>query len=463
MEASPFVMPTVPPYQADLPRLAAMLCVFVLLNVLYVAACWTLFRGTPGQRMLSLQVGSAASGANLGFRRAVVRAVVAVGFPVAAFAAALYGVFAFETSVPWSDVTKPVPGGPADAWLSVWSGPLLLVFGVAAFWPVLLLVLTAINPIRQGPHDRLAGSLVVGKGKTVWTGTGYVPGYGPGYGRPGAGLGPGFGPGYGPPTGFTRPPAAPPYGAPLANDAMLPPSTSEGQGEPNDTDSSGTSGPPVPPNASPDAQPPREPPPDALDPSSWPGAWSNPSGVRSEHPPGDRQDPLWFMSDASEAPSTPHAATLGRRVGAYLFDCVTVYMLFSLVAAIVSAAFLPSGGSGVDERTYILLGLAGGVVQLVYFTSSWVVWQGTLGQRLFHMRLADATTGKSMGWMDAIVRWAIIQGPFALVTIVPEVARSFFLLVAMSWAIYLLYTTANNPDTRGLHDRFINTRVTLDL
>jgi uncharacterized RDD family membrane protein YckC len=165
----------------------------------------------------------------------------------------------------------------------------------------------------------------------------------------------------------------------------------------------------------------------------------------------------------SDARQKLHAATVGRRIAGYLIDCVIVYMVFSLAAAGVAAALLPSGAATIDERTYILLGLVGGSLQLAYFTVGWAVWQGTLGQRLLHMRVADATTGKSLGWMDAIVRWAILQGPFALATIVPEVARLFVLMAAVVWSMYLLRTTTTDPDLRGLHDRFLNSRVALDL
>jgi hypothetical protein len=154
---------------------------------------------------------------------------------------------------------------------------------------------------------------------------------------------------------------------------------------------------------------------------------------------------------------------VGRRAAGYLFDCVIVYMFFSLVATLITAAFLPSTATAIDERTYILIGLVGGFMQLAYFTSSWAVWRGTLGQKLMHMSVTEATTGKALGWMDAVVRWAIIQGPFALVTIVPEAARVIVLFAATSWAMYLLYTTTTNPDLRGLHDRFLNSQVSLDL
>ena len=397
LETAPLTLPTVAPYRANLPALAVMLAVFVLLNVVYAAVCWARFRALPGQKALSLQVGSAVSGRNLSLGRALVRAVLALGIPVGAVAGIFYAVFAFETQVPWSDVLSPQVGGPADAWLSTWSGVLMLAAVGAVVWPALLLILTASSPTRQGPHDRLAGSLVVGKDAT----------YPVAYGRPPLAWVPG---------------AMPPWA--------------------------------LPPDASPDG---------SAAPKSAPGGSDEP---REPGRPGVADvGPVWLRTvDDSDAPPKLHSATVGRRLAAYLFDCVLVYMIYSLSATLIITAFLPATNTtSIDERTYILMGLVGGLEQLVYFTSGWALGQGTLGQRLLHLRVADATTGKSLTWMDGIVRWAVLQGPFALVTIAPSAIRTVVLAVAASWAAYLLYTTMVDPDRKGLHDRFLNSQVGLDV
>jgi uncharacterized RDD family membrane protein YckC len=198
-------------------------------------------------------------------------------------------------------------------------------------------------------------------------------------------------------------------------------------------------------------------------PAQWPSGWSPPD--LTPPPAGGNLEnrPAWMIPEhESDSPPRLHAATIGRRVAGYLFDCVIVYMSFELVGNLVSAAFLPAGVTTIDERTFILIGLVAGFVQLAYFTASWAVWQGTLGQRIMHMRIGDATTGKALGWMDAVTRWAVLQGPFALAAIVPEAARLPVIMAASSWALYLLYSTTTNPDTRGLHDRFLNSRVVLE-
>jgi uncharacterized RDD family membrane protein YckC len=302
---------------------------------------------------------------------------------------------------------------------------------VAIGWPCVLLLSTAASPTRKGLHDRLAGSLVVGKGGPSWAGSGYGPVYGP----------PGY-PGYGPPPGYVPPGVPPASGRPPAGLPLgpTPPDTSEG--------------------APAGVAQANEPPPSTSRPAEESQAESR-AGAEPGQALGPGEEPGWSRSEVeSEAPSARHAATVGRRVAAYVFDCVIVYLVFVLIETAVALAFLPAGTTTVDERTYILLGLIGGFWQLAYFASGWAVWRGTFGQRLMGMEVTEATTGKALGWIDSVVRWAVLQGPFALVTIVPQVARGAVLVAAAVWVWFLLYTTRNDADLRGLHDRFLNSRVT---
>ena len=404
MESSPLSLPASNPYQTNLPLLGVLMAIFVGLNVAYATVSWARFRGLPGQRLMSLQVGSAATGSNLSLGRALVRSIVAVGIPIGAFGGFLVTVFAMIAAVPWSDLRDPQAGGPADAW----SGILTLIILFAVAWPLMLLIWTAASPTRQGLHDRLAGSLVVGK----WTG-GWVPGA----------AGPGYGPGFGGYPGYVPPGIVGPGTPPISSPGMAP-GTAPGSAE------SGEQLEPSPRNPA----------------SSGAGPWG-----------------IWRDSvrDA-EAPAVLHPATIGRRVAAYLFDSIIIFMIFVSVADYAAANLVPAGQTVLDERTYILVGLAGGVAQLAYFVLGWGIWSGTLGQRLMHMRVGDATSGKALGWLDAIVRWATLQGPFALATIAPEAARSFVVAGAAVWAGYLLYATVNDADRRGPHDRFLNSRVTLE-
>ncbi|MGA3029118.1 MAG: RDD family protein [Candidatus Limnocylindrales bacterium] len=466
MQASPLTLPAIPPYQANLPMLGAMLGVFAALNVAYAAVFWAYFRGMPGQRMLSLQVGSAATGRNLSLGRAFIRAIVVLGIPVGAAAGVLYGVFAFEASVPWSDVLNPVPGGPADVWLTRWSTFLLLGLFLVFVWPVILLVATGLSRTRQGLHDRAAGSLVVGRTRGQSWAAGYPSSYRPGSGEPVGGPAPGFGqpPGYWPPPVPGVQPQDMPTGTPASTevaDGLSNPTSVEH--DTNDTETETPAEPPRPPELPPATQSGPQAPNAAGHDARRPGWWTNPFGNAKGGPSSPQDGPVWLRTEDSEGAPTIRSAKIGRRLLAYFFDCVLVYMLFSLTSSAITVALLPSAVTNADDKTLILLGLVGGLEQLAYFVSGWVVWQGTLGQRLMHIQTTQAMGGKAIGWMDGLVRWAVLQGPFALMTIVPSGLRIIVLMAATSWSLYLLYTTVTDPDLRGLHDRFLNSRVVDDI
>ncbi|HEX7611761.1 MAG TPA: RDD family protein, partial [Candidatus Limnocylindrales bacterium] len=196
LQSTPGALPTVAPYVANLPLLAVFAGLLVLVNVGYSAVLVARFRGLPGQLMLSLQVGDAATGKNLGLRRAFLRAVLSIGIPSAGAAGFLYGIVALESSVPWSEVANPQPGGAAETWLAAWAGPILVAMLAFFIWPVVLLLWTATSPKRQGLHDVAARSQVVGRAPAL-AGFGYSPGQIPGY--PPDGWPPGFVP---PPGGW---------------------------------------------------------------------------------------------------------------------------------------------------------------------------------------------------------------------------------------------------------------------
>jgi hypothetical protein len=394
LQNAPLAIPTVAPYVANLPLLAVFAASLVVVNVVYVTVLLARFRGLPGQRMLSLQVGDAVTGRNLSWRRAFVRAVMSIGIPSAGATGFLYSIVALESSVPWSEIANPQPGGAAETWLASWAGPIMVAILAFIAWPVVLLVWTASSSTRQGLHDIAARSQVVGRAPA----------------RAGFGFSAGQMPGY---------TAA--YPAHQSADAA-----------------------PVSPG----------------DPESQPPLIAEPVVQELD------RAPLWTrVGNGTDTPSRLRGATMGRRTAAYLMDCVVIYAAFSLLQAILLVTLLksatPADSSQVmfDERTSILIGLLGGVLQLVYFVPGWAIWRGTVCQRLLHLEVADVTTGKALGWMDAFLRWTIVQGPIALVTIVPQAARTPVLFMATVWMFYLQYSTQNNRLWQGLHDRFVNSRV----
>jgi uncharacterized RDD family membrane protein YckC len=186
---------------------------------------------------------------------------------------------------------------------------------------------------------------------------------------------------------------------------------------------------------------------------------ANVDGVPPDRGLGPEGSAWLAPTGRSDARPRPQVATVNLRLAAYAFDCVVVYGVYLLTASIAIAALMPSSTTTLDDRTFILLGLVGGLEQLLYFAGGWTLRRRTIGQRFFHLRVADAATGKALGPMDALVRWAVLQGPFALASIVPGGIRDLTILVASGWILYLFYTTIVDPDQRGLHDRFLNSRV----
>jgi uncharacterized RDD family membrane protein YckC len=152
------------------------------------------------------------------------------------------------------------------------------------------------------------------------------------------------------------------------------------------------------------------------------------------------------------------AAPLGRRVSAYLVDCVIVGIFFWMALSNLLPA-TSSGGTGPSERISIFAGLAGGLMQLAYFVLGWTYWRATLGQRITGIAVVNESGGKALSPMDALVRWAVLQGPFALVTIVPLAIAPFVAAAAAGWAAFLLYSTQADERGQGLHDHFVKTRV----
>jgi uncharacterized RDD family membrane protein YckC len=103
----------------------------------YFIYTWTSMRGTPGQKMLGMQVGNAADGATLTMEQGIRRWIAL--FAPSVIAQALF---------PW---------------------PLLgTIIGLAAFiWVIALIVTTAQSPTKQGLHDNFAKTIVVKAARTV--------------------------------------------------------------------------------------------------------------------------------------------------------------------------------------------------------------------------------------------------------------------------------------------------------
>ena len=111
--------------------------VFTAINGAYFIYTWTTMRGSPGQKVLGMQVGNAADGATLTMDQAIKR-WIALGAP--------FGI---------AQALNPLPG-------------LGLIIGLAALvWFIALLVTTAQSPTKQGLHDQYANTVVVKAARSV--------------------------------------------------------------------------------------------------------------------------------------------------------------------------------------------------------------------------------------------------------------------------------------------------------
>ena len=226
----------------------AAVAVWILLRAAYFAGCWTFFRGTVGQRMLSLEVVAVENSESLSLGRAIVRWFALEGIGQVVSAVALVMVVSALASVPFSQTTY----GAAFSNSTVVDSRARAADSLSSFgswgsmaWAAVLLVSVGANSLKRGFHDRLAGSIVLGKAPRGWAG---YPQWGPaappsagypqaGYpawptagGYPQAGYPQGGYPAGRPPAGYP-PSSYPPAGYPPAGYPQVEPPQTPAPGE----------------------------------------------------------------------------------------------------------------------------------------------------------------------------------------------------------------------------------------
>lgn len=410
MEQNPPLYPTVPLLHVQLGPVIFCAVLWVALIVVGGAVSWTLRRGTPGQRIASLQVADSATGRNLTFARAGIRSIVLFGIPAAASAVVAVATCQVLTVMVPADFQRLGAGNAALETYGIggaWVGLISLASLVVWSWPLLLLVST-FSRDRVGLHDRLAGSVVVARDPvpSKWSQPYSVP-------VPPANV---------PSVAGDGTPGIAPAGEPAPNwPGVLPP----GQG--------------VPWSSTPSSAPP-------------PGGGAAPGWVASpaETSLSGRKGPL-----ASKLPEEVRIARFNRRLGAYGIDCAIILMIFVFVAAAVEG---PASATPPSERLAMIAGFIGGVLQLVYFVASWSLLGGSIGQKLGGLRVVNESNGR-LGIVDALARWAVLQGPFALFTASPTAIGQLFAIGAIMWAVLGVYKTRDDPDGQGYHDRVAHSLV----
>ena len=109
----------------------------LVINGIYFVYTWTRMRGSPGQKLLGMQVGNAADGATLTQDQAIKRWI---------FLGAPFGL---------ASALNPLPA----------IGLLIGLAGLAYF--IYLLISTAQSPTKQGFHDQQASTVVVKAARSV--------------------------------------------------------------------------------------------------------------------------------------------------------------------------------------------------------------------------------------------------------------------------------------------------------
>ena len=160
----------------------------------------------------------------------------------------------------------------------------------------------------------------------------------------------------------------------------------------------------------------------------------------------------------AKLPAGLRVAGFNRRIGAYAIDSVALFVFYILIATVVGGTET-SSGLPVPERQAMIIGLISGAGQLIYFVAGWSIWRGSIGQKMTGLQVGDESTGGRLGRADAVVRWALLQGPFALATATPYGVRSPIVLAAVFWMLVLVFRAHDNPDGQGYHDRLVHSLV----
>jgi hypothetical protein len=155
-------------------------------------------------------------------------------------------------------------------------------------------------------------------------------------------------------------------------------------------------------------------------------------------------------------------ATTGSRVIAWIIDAILLGLISGGLSAVLGIGFLAFGGFDMFRPGRPLFsGLAGAwfgwilvitAVSGVYFVGLWTRNGATIGQSLFGLEVRNAADGSRLGQDQAIRRWAFLTVP--VVSSLPGLGLLFAL-----YELFLLWTTAQDPQNRGFHDRQANTVV----
>jgi uncharacterized RDD family membrane protein YckC len=161
--AYPFAAVTAPLFGVQMGPLVVAAVLYLAIAAAYEAGCWMAFAGTPGQRMLGLQVSNVDRGKRLTFDEAMIRWLALDGLATIIGTILLISTVKAASAVPareWLDVNYINAGASPFGSLSGFSS--LTLWG-SLLWAILLLSSSGRRPDHRGLHDQMAASVVFEK------------------------------------------------------------------------------------------------------------------------------------------------------------------------------------------------------------------------------------------------------------------------------------------------------------
>jgi uncharacterized RDD family membrane protein YckC len=125
-----------------------------------------------------------------------------------------------------------------------------------------------------------------------------------------------------------------------------------------------------------------------------------PPGYSPPPPPPPPQIPSGYQA-APMAYATPSAyGGFWIRVVAYIIDAIILGIIGAILSVPLAVNY--SDPSSTAYRTSNAIDL---ILSAVYFVGLWTYMGSSLGQRIFRMRVVDATTGAPVTLGKAVLRW----------------------------------------------------------
>jgi uncharacterized RDD family membrane protein YckC len=159
---------------------------------------------------------------------------------------------------------------------------------------------------------------------------------------------------------------------------------------------------------------------------------------------------------AGPAPGVTYA-DLVMRIVAYIIDSIIFFIVAVVLGSLIVLGIFAGGGVVELIGTVLLvaLSLVGSAIYFVYF---WTTMRASPGQKMLSLETVNAADGATLTRDQAIRRWAFLFGPFALGSAlgyapgVLGVLGSLVGLLAIGYALYLLYSVSQSPKRQGFHD-----------